>query len=179
MLELAFEYLGLQYTKFKFRQEKDISQEMTKFFSNSRSMLFILPIDYEEALVAGNCLIPVLRKFDNLDLAIITEGIRSTPLSEFPRSKVIRISSSHINKFCLPRQHLIDRIGEANYDIVIDLNVDFVLYAAYICRATGSNVRMGFSHLSADIFYNVQINIDRTKPVQSIYDQLAQYLLMF
>jgi hypothetical protein len=29
------------------------------------------------------------------------------------------------------------------------------------------------------MFYNVQINIDRTKPIQQIYDQLAQYLLMF
>jgi ADP-heptose:LPS heptosyltransferase len=179
MFEQAFEYIGLQYTKFKFRQEKDSSQELTKFFSKSRSMLLILPIDYEEAQMAGNSLYPVLRKLDNIDLTIVTEGIRSTQLSEFPRSKVIRISSSHINKFFLPHQHFIDRIGETAFDLTIDLNLDFVLYAAYICRAAGSNVRVGFSHPSADTFYNVQINIDRTKPVQQIYDQLAQYLLMF
>ncbi len=179
MLEQVFEYIGLQYTKFKFRQEKDSAQQLTNFFSNARTMLLILPVDYEEAQIAGNLIYPVLRKFDSIDVTVLTEGIRATPLGDFPKSKVIRISSSHINKFSLPRQHLIERINETTYDVIIDLNLDFVLYAAYICRATGSNVRIGFTHPSADTFYNVQINVDRTKPVQYIYNQLAQYLTMF
>jgi hypothetical protein len=179
MFEQVFEYIGLQYTKFKFRQEEDSAQEFTKFFTGAKSILLILPVNYEEAQVAGNSLCPVLRQFQKVDLTILTEGIRATALSEFPRSKVIRISSSHVNKLFLPRQHLVDRINESNYDVVIDLNLDFVLYAAYICKATGSNVRLGFSNRVAEMFYNVQINIDRSKPDKEIYDQLAQYLLMF
>jgi ADP-heptose:LPS heptosyltransferase len=179
MFEQVFEYLGLQHSKFKFRQTTDTVQDLTKFFSNAKSIMLILPSSYEEAQIAGNAIHPVLRKLNNVDLTILTEGIKSTNLSEFPRSKVIRISASHINRFFLPRQHLIDRINETSYDVVIDLNLDFVLYAAYISRATGSNVRIGFSHPLADIFYNVQINLDRSKPDNGIYDQLAQYLLMF
>lgn len=179
MFERTLEYLGLQYTKFIFRKEKDVQQEMTNFISRSRTALIILPVEYEDALAAGAAFKVLKKKFEHLKITILTEGIRATPLSEFPKSKVVRISQSHLNKFFLPRQNFLQRILENNYDITIDLNLDFILYAAYISRATGARIRIGFSHSAADTFYNFQFNVDRNKPVQSIYDQIVQYLKMF
>lgn len=179
MFEKALEYLGLQYTKFIFRKEKDVQQEMTNFISRSRTALIILPVEYDDALAAGAAFKALFNKFEHLEITILTEGIRATPLSEFPKSKVVRISQSHVNKFFLPRQNFLQRILENNYDITINLNLDFILYTAYISRATGARIRIGFSHSASDTFYNIQFNVDRTKPVQSIYDQIVQYLKKF
>lgn len=179
MFEHTLEYIGLQYTKFLFRKEKDTQQELTDFITQSRSILIVLPVDYEDAQAAGNAFRTLRDKFENKEITIVAEGIRSTSLSEFPRSKVIRMSASHINKFFLPRQNFIDRLRETNYDLTIDLNLDFVLYTAYICKATDAKYRIGLADRAADTFYNVQLNFNKSQPASYIYQQFVQYLKMF
>ncbi|MDP2209354.1 MAG: hypothetical protein Q8K98_11400 [Bacteroidota bacterium] len=179
MFEHTLEYIGLQYTKFLHRKEKDTSQELTDFLTRSRSILIVLPVDYEDAQAAGNAFRTIRDTLENKEITIVTEGIRSTSLSELPKSKVIRISASHINKFFLPRQHFLERIRQAHFDVTIDLNLDFVLYAAYICKATDAKYRIGLADRAADTFYNVQFNFNKSQPASYIYQQFVQYLKMF
>lgn len=179
MFEKALEYIGLQYTRFIFRKEKDTQQVMTNFIERSRRALIILPTEYDDAFTAGTTFKALKEKFDHLQITILTEGIRATPLNEFQKSKIIRMRSSHINKLFLPRQNFLRTILENKYDIVIDLNLDFVLYTAYISKASGANIRIGFAHKYTDYFYNIQFNVDRNRPAQEIYNQLVQYLKKF
>lgn len=179
MFEHTLEYIGLQYTKFLHRKEKDTSQELTDFLTRSGSILIVLPVDYEDAQAAGNAFRAIRDKLENKEITVVTEGIRSTSLSELSKSKIIRISASHINKFFLPRQHFLERIRQAHFDLTIDLNLDFVLYAAYICKATGAKYRIGLADRAADIFYNVQFKFNKSQPPSYIYQQFVQYLKMF
>ncbi|MDI6802891.1 MAG: hypothetical protein QME58_03475 [Bacteroidota bacterium] len=179
MFEHTLEYIGLQYTKFLYRKEKDTQQELTDFISHARTILIVLPVDYEDAQAAGIAFRTIRDKLENKEITIVTEGIRSTSLSELPRSKVIRMSASHINKFFLPRQNFLDRLRETSYDVIINLNLDFVLYTAYICKATGAKYRIGLADRAADTFYNVQFNFNKAQPASNIYQQFVQYLKMF
>ncbi len=179
MFEQTFEYIGLQYTKFLYRKQKDPQLELTNFITRAQSILIVLPIDYEDAQAAGNAFRTIRDKLENKEITIVTEGIRFTSLSELPKSKVIRISSSHINKFFLPRQNFIDSLRKSSYDVIINLNLDFVLYTAYICKAIVAKYRIGLTDRAADTFYNVQFNFNKSQPASHIYQQFVQYLKMF
>lgn len=179
MFEGVFRYFGLKYARFTFRKDIDTVQQYNGFLQRAKRILVVMPVRYDDAQAAAIAFRKLKDKLSNSDMTIIVEGIRSAQLSESSKSRVIRLSQSHINKFFLPRQLFLERVMETEYDVAIDLNLDFVLYAAYICRASNAKIRIGFSNDASDIFYNFQINLDKTKSAPNIYAQLIEYLKKF
>lgn len=179
MFESTFEYFGFLYSKFVFRKEKDTQQSISDFLSNAQNILIFLPVDYEDSQAACNSFLQLKDKIRNAELTILTEGIRAVALSELPRTKIIRISQAHINKFFLPRKNLLERILKTKYDVAIDLNFDFYLYTAYICKKTGARYRIGFSSKFSDYFFNIQFNFNKSQQSTEIYRQLVEYLKKF
>ena len=88
----------------------------------------------------------------------------------------IRYHTSMIRSFHSREE---DRIFNREYDVAMDLNLDFVLHTAYICKASRARVRVGYSHSAADLFYNVQLNFDRNSSPQVLYKKFASCLAMF
>lgn len=179
MLESAFAYLGFQFAKFQFRSDVEQIQPMTNFLSNARNVLIALPTSYDYAILAGNALRQVRRDRDYLQLTVINNSTWATSLADFPHCEVIRIDPSDLNRFSLPRRPLLQRILHTPFDVAVDLNLDFVLHTAYICRASRANVRVGFAHPAADVFFNVKINLNREHAPQAIYEKFAACLSMF
>jgi ADP-heptose:LPS heptosyltransferase len=96
-----------------------------------------------------------------------------------PRSHFLHFHEHEINAFFLPRRELLRRATSRRPDVAIDLNLDFVLPSAYICRVSGARIRVGFARKHADIFYNFQIRPDPTLARKLIYDRLAGCLDRF
>ncbi len=180
MFERAKAFIGLQYAKIQFRNEVDTPQELTKFFSGAKNVLIILPLGYEEAVIASNALRAFKARLNHLNLTVINNGTRATSLIEFSKCEVIRMNPADVNKIYLPSQELIQRILTREYDVAMDLNLDFVLHTAYICKASKAKARVGFvAHSAADIFFNIQFNLSMPASPQVMYDKFAACLSMF
>src|SRR5690349_6541053 len=142
MFEDALAYLGLQYARFQFRRDIDEVQSMTDFLRNAKSVLVTLPQRYEDAVMASDALRAVRAKQGSIHLTVIHTSTRSTSLADFPNSEVIRIDPADIGRFSLPTRQFLRRVQQRHYDVAIDVNLDFVLHTAYICRASRAYVRV-------------------------------------
>ncbi|MBI3365327.1 MAG: hypothetical protein HY033_10500 [Ignavibacteriae bacterium] len=171
--------MGLQFARLQFRSDIDKVQPMTDFFRNARTVLVALPVGYEDAVLAGNALKVLHDRMERMHLTVIHTGTRATPLSVLPHSEVVRIGPTDINRFSLPRRSLLQRIAPQSFDVALDLNLDFVLHTAYICKVTRAGVRVGFAHDVSDSFFNVQLHIDRPRTPRSPYEHVATFLSMF
>jgi len=179
MFEQTLARLGLYFAKFQFRSDIDTPQGMTDFFSGAKSVLITLPQGYDEANHAGNALRAFRNRLSHLHLTVVHTSTRATSLIDFPKCEVIRIDPPDINKFSLPTQQLLHRIVNREYDVAMDLNLDFVLHTAYICKASRAKVRVGFAHPGADSFFNVQVNLNKEHSPQAQYEKFAACLAMF
>lgn len=179
MLERALTYIGFQFAKFQFRSDIDTVQPLTEFIQQADKMLVILPVGYEDAVLAGTCMREVLRRRHISHLTVINNSTRRTPLSDLPRCEIVRFNPDDINRFSLPRKPLMQRIFNRDYDVAVDMNLDFILHTAYICKASRAKVRVGCAHTAADIFYNVQVNLNRPNSSQALYRKFAEYVAMF
>lgn len=179
MLEEAFAFVGLQIARLKFASDRDQVQPLTEFLRDSHNVLITLPIGYDNSILAGTAIRAHRERLGHVHLTVVHNSTRATPLSEFPRSEVVRLDSSDLNRFSLPTHQLIKRIMTRQFDVAIDLNLDFVLHTAYICKASGARVRVGFKHSAADMFYNVQLNMNPQRSPQALYENFAACLAMF
>jgi len=172
--------VGLQFAKFQFRSDFDTPQDLTNFFTGARNVLVTMPRGYDNAVHAGNALHKYRDELSNIHLTIIHTGTRETPLSSFLHSQIIRITPADINRFSLPTRALMQRIFTREYDVAIDLNLDFVLHSAYICKASRARARVGF-HRSAlsDLFFNVRVELAERRAPQTMYERFAACLMMF
>ncbi|MBI1806932.1 MAG: hypothetical protein HYR76_07775 [Ignavibacteria bacterium] len=179
MFEGALAYLGFQFAKFQFRSEVDQVQPFSEFLQRARNVLIMMPTGYEEAILAGDALRAFRDQLNHLQITIVHNSTRATSLAEFQHSEVIRLDPSDLNKFSLPTRVLLQRVFHREYDVAMDLNLDFVLHTAYICRASHAKVRVGFAHPASEMFFNVQVNVDRKATPQAIYKRFATCLAMF
>jgi hypothetical protein len=79
----------------------------------------------------------------------------------------------------LPTKAILQRIFTKEFDVAVDLNLDFVLHTAYICKASRAKVRVGFSSQVSDVFYNIILNLNKQRTPQALYDKFAECLSMF
>jgi hypothetical protein len=171
--------IGFQIARYRFRKEPDTLQPLTNFFSNAGNVLIILPVGYDEANLAGDALEAQREKLSETHLSIIHNSTRHTSLAVFPKSEVIRLDPPDIDRFFLPRVSVINRLPKHQYDVAMDLNLDFVLHSAYICKASRARVRVGFSHPNADVFYNVQLQFNEPRTPDAVYNKFVKCLSMF
>jgi len=180
MFERAKAFIGLQYAKMQFRGDKDEPQDLTNFFSGAKNVLIILPLGYEEAVIASNALRAFKARLNHLNLTVLNNGTRATSLIEFSKCEVIRMNPTDVNKLFLPSHALLQRIVTHEYDVAMDLNLGFVLHTAYICKASKAKARVGFVATPAsEMFFNIQLKLKMPASPQVMYDKFAACLSMF
>jgi hypothetical protein len=129
--------------------------------------------------MASDVLSQACRRVPDIHLTIVHSSTRETSLAAFTKSEVIRVQPDDLNKFFLPTQRLLHQIIKRQYDVAINLNLDFVLHTAYICKASRARVRVGCPHTAADVFYNVLFKVKMDQPAQSRYQQFGAFVKMF
>jgi ADP-heptose:LPS heptosyltransferase len=179
VLEQFRNYLGLQAARFVFRGMKDEARPMTNFFSGAKNVLIVLPVGYDDAIVASDALRKFRDTMKDVHLTVVHNSTRFTSLVDFPKCEVIRLDPPDVNRFYLPTQGFLARLPKRGFDVALDLNVDFVLYSAYIFKASQAPVRVGFVHDQADVFYNVLLNFSGPRTAQALFAKFADCLEMF
>jgi ADP-heptose:LPS heptosyltransferase len=169
----------MRFAKFQFGSDIDTIQPMTEFFRSAKNILIVLPVGYDEAIIAGDILTSACRKIPDLHVTVIHSSTRETSLASLPKTQVIRLHADDLNRFKLPTRNLLQRVMVRTYDVAVNLNLDFVLHTAYICKASRARVRVGGTHPDADFFYNVQFNVRKDLPPQARYQHFAACVTMF
>ncbi|MBI5020112.1 MAG: hypothetical protein HZB59_01615 [Ignavibacteriales bacterium] len=179
MFEHALAYVGLQFAKFQFRNDFDQPQPLTDFLRGAGNVLITLPVGYEDAIIAGNALRSFRERMKNIHITVVHNSTRETALANFPRCEIIRLDPPDINRFSLPTKTILQRIFKREYDVAIDLNLDFALHTAYICKASRAKIRVGFAGPVSDTFYNIILNLNKERTPQALYEKFAECLAMF
>ena len=179
MFEGALAYLGLQFAKFQFRNDFDQPQALTDFFRGAQNVLITMPVGYEDAIIAGNALRNFRERMSKIHLTVLHNSTRETALANFPKCEVVRLDPTDINKFSLPTKAVLQRVFTKEFDVAVDLNLDFVLHTAYICKASRAKVRVGFSGPVSDVFYNIILNLNKQRTPQALFEKFAECLSMF
>jgi ADP-heptose:LPS heptosyltransferase len=179
MLNAIRRGVGLSLARWHFRNAEGSQTTFTHFFSEARRVLVVMPLWVEDAASPHQLLVTLKERSKEEHLTLVA-GTQETYLAHLvPRSKVIRIHQHELNTFFIPRSPVIAAIKEKQFDLAIDLNLDFVLPSAYICRESNARIRMGFARKQADLFFNLLVERKPKAGGKSPYDRLAECLQMF
>lgn len=172
-------YIGFQIARFHFRRFRDKVISFTTSLSGARQVLLIMPLDRRHLLPTVMVIDLIKKRFREENITVVTGPQSVEVMRLLPRSQVIRLVGSDVTLLYLPRADALKRILRRQYDIAIDLNLDFVLPSGYICRETQARIRIGFAGRRADTFYNFQIQPDKTLGTNLLYDRVVKCLEMF
>ena len=179
MLDSFRRSLGMRIAGFRFRKEHEKVISFTHLLPSSGTVLVILPFAPEASAEHAGLLSLFHAHFSPENLTVLSNAPRGSIERIVPRSRVITIVPEDVTMFFLPRQVVMDRIHARHYDVAVDLNLDFMLPSAYICRESNARVRVGRSGPHADTFYNLQVRLDPTAQKGDTYRRLVQCLQMF
>ena len=177
MLESLGRSLGLSLSRFRFRNNRDEVISFAGITAGNHALL-ILPLT--PSAVSPAPVIDLLRKhFPDNRITIVTDEHDSTVGALLPRSEILRFGTANISRFFLPTPDITRVVQARRYDVAIDLNLDFLLPSAYICKASNARVRLGFARTGAEAFYNFLMQPDITRGAAHLYERFAAVVQMF
>ena len=179
MLESLRRSIGLLAARFHFRSSRDPVISFGHSIATSDRVLVVMPLRPAAEEGQTHVLTFLREHFYEPDITVIAPP-GGTPVERvLPRCRVMLVGPEDVNGFFLPRRSLLARIAERSYDLAIDLNLDFMIPSAYICKETNARVRTGFSALHAETFFNFQIRLEGGSHGPHAYDRLVRCLQMF
>lgn len=170
---------GHLLARYRFRKSRDLPISFSSAMSAARSVTVILPLAENEPILYQTVTQLLVQRFDGQSITIIAADHAVEVMRLLPRSTIVHFRQDELNAVYLPKPELQERLDRRRSDIAIDLNLDFLLPSAYICKVTGASIRIGFSRRFADDYYNFIIRPDRTLARKMNYDRLAEFLQRF
>ncbi|MCH7620033.1 MAG: hypothetical protein IH880_09770 [Candidatus Marinimicrobia bacterium] len=126
-----------------------------KSIESSSGVLICMPDDLNQFRVARYVFKKIFESPASSRVTVILTEETNEEFKIDTNAREIVIKNSDISFWQLPKSNWISDKGLITYDLTVDLNTDFCLYAAYICRAVGHKLLIGFAWEGADQFYNI------------------------
>jgi ADP-heptose:LPS heptosyltransferase len=179
MLRSLRRSIGVRAARFHFRSSRDKVISFSHSIATSDRVLVVMPLDHPLEEGQTHVLTFLREHFYEPDITVVAPA-GGTPVERaLPRCRVVLVGPDDVNAFFLPRRSLLTRVAERSYDLAIDLNLDFMIPSAYICKETDARVRTGFAGIHADSFFNFQVRLEPASQRSTAYDRLVQCLQMF
>jgi len=169
---------GLFYSRLHFRHNHDRIMNFTDALRRSRRALVIFPESSVDGESASTFLQYLIRKFSSERLMVIIRDDQLFTMASAPPLKTLTYSERDINKWFVPRRELLQRMESNNFDVAVDLNLNFSLTSAFLCKASNAPLRIGFVKKNSDQFYNFQFKTKGNNNKYS-YRSLLKCLDMF
>lgn len=179
MIRSLRSYVGRQYGLIAALRRTDNQQELTKFYSRSSNSLVIMPEDIQSAELALSVVRFLEKQFHGRNCIVVAASQPANLVSKYTNVEVVRYSDKDVNYFFLPKKHFLNRFSKRPYDLVLDLNIGFVLFAAYLSMKVASRYRVSFAKEFGDKFYNIQYRYIAGQSKQLTYNSLCNFLERF
>ena len=161
-------------TKEKFllkNKYKNLSKNLnTKDLSNGTTLI-ILP-DHDIAF-------DLAKLFFEKAESEITFLLKDSIVSFYPNeiiSKCIQYSYKDMNSMGLPREVFIEKIQSCNFENMIDLNISFSRFGAYLSLFGSAKVRMGFNYDNSKKYYNVILDSNYQRDLSGTFKMIQQFI---
>ena len=172
-------WAGDRVARFRFRRAQDDVIAFTDSVTSARSVLVIMPLDPGITPPPEPVLEYLDQTFAEGAITVVTHEGDLGLSRRLPRSTVIRMVPADITPLLLPRREFLQRVLRKEVDLALDLNLDFLLPSAYICKASKARVRVGFVRERSEGYYNFTINANPSLRRDEVYNRLTRYLQMF
>ena len=179
MLDAARLRLGLWYSRFHFRKSKDTPREFTDAIRRSQRALVVLPRSAKDPASLQGIIRYLVDRFSGGSLLIVASRELTSWLASDKRYTVVAYGTEDVGRVFTPGVELLRKVKKSTFDVALDLNPDFDLFSAFVCRASLAPIRVGFVKDNADLFYNLQIQVGKGSGVAGAYRGLLRCLEMF
>jgi hypothetical protein len=179
MFEILKLKIGLQYTRFHFRKRRDPVFRFTEAVDRARKALVLLPETSIDSESMQSVMKYFNRRFGSGTVMVIAREDLAGSLKTSFNGKTITYSPQEINRWHIPRGELLRKLKTSTFDIALDLNVNFALPSAFICRESNAPLRVGFAKPNGDHFYNFVVQTRMTTNTPVAYKNLLKCLDMF
>ena len=177
MLESLRRSLGVQMSRWKFRRYSNDVISFPDALAKTSHALIILPLTPTTESPAP--VIEFLRsRFPEGHITLVSDEHDTGSAVMLPHGVHVRLSARNVDWMFRPSPDILRQVTAQTYDLAVDLNLDFLLPSAYICRASDARVRVGFVRKRADLFYNFQMQPNGAQR-GAVYERLAACLKMF
>ncbi|MGH2569002.1 MAG: hypothetical protein ACRDGA_11745 [Bacteroidota bacterium] len=179
MFEQLRHNIGLSYTRFRFRGKSEEALRWTGALSGARRALLLMPESPQDSAELAKVMEYCSERFAPKNLVLVGHVDRATQLRLDRGVEIIAVAPTDINTWFLPRSVLTRKVKKSTFDVAIDLNLDVALPSAYLCRASGARIRVGFKKRFADTFYNFQVQPHHATNFGAACNGLIECLQMF
>lgn len=180
MMEGMRRGVGLLYSRFHFRKISDPVIRFTEAVTHARRALVLLPEATKDISSVQWILRSLAERFANGGLTIVVRSDQASWVrKEQSRFQILSYSEKEVSPWFIPRQELLGKVKRSTFDVAFDLNMEFALTSAFLCRESKAPLRVSFTKLHADEFYNFQVNSRATNSLAVAYRNMVRCLDMF
>lgn len=151
---------GYVLTRFT-RNKNDSKQQFSigKSIEESSGVLLCLPEDRNQFRIARYVFKGVLESPVSKRITVILHENVDEDFRLDSNVRKIVIKKRDLGFWKVPKSSWIKEQGFSTYDLVVDLNTNYHLYAAYLSRKLGDGLIIGFAWDGAEEFYNVLLEM--------------------
>ena len=179
MLDSFRRTAGIALCRWHFRSEKPQVTLFSGAVSGARHAILIMPLPEFDLHVITPVIEVLHKKFLDKHITVVTPLHSVELMRLLPQGRFIRIEPADVSAFHIPGSSILTRLPRSDYDLAIDLNLDFLLPSGYICRNSGARIRVGFDVKHSDLFYNFVVQATTAHGRRRAYERLAACLSMF
>lgn len=160
----------------KFAKEQTSGKKYSDFFTNSKSVLVILPNDTIKLSID---IVNILRfiVIHKKKLFLIYRNVLQNYLPTDYEYASLIVRDTDRTKLGLPTREFKKKIEKYSFDLVIDLNGENDIFASAISNIPSADFRIGFVKKNSDLFYNCQIpsEINSEKSHRNLLNSLRMF----
>lgn len=150
------------YVLTRFTRKKNESKQqfsIGKSIEESSGVLLCLPEDRNQFRIARYVFKGVLESPVSKRITVILHENVDEDFRLDSNVRKIVIKKRDMGFWKVPKSSWIKKQGFSTYDLVVDLNTNYHLYAAYLSRKLGDGLIIGFAWDGAEEFYNVLLEM--------------------
>ncbi len=172
--------VGFLYSRFHFRKIGDPVIRFTEAVSHARRALVLLPESTKDISSVQWIIRSLAERFAAGSMTVMVRTDQASWVKkEQQRFQILVYNEKEVSAWFIPRPELLGRMKRSTFDVAFDLNPGFALTSAFLCRESKAPLRVGFTKLHADHFYNFQVNTKSANSLAVAYRNLARCLDMF
>ena len=150
-------YVLTRFTRNKNESKQQFS--IGKSIEESSGVLLCLPEDRNQFRIARYVFKGVLESPVSKRITVILHENVDEDFRLDSNVRKIVIKKRDMGFWKVPKSSWIKKQGFSTYDLVVDLNTNYHLYAAYLSRKLGDGLIIGFAWDGAEEFYNVLLEM--------------------
>lgn len=171
--------IGKFYARMHFRGNAEPLVHFNDAVSRAKRVLVLLPESAQGASSIESVLRFFRQRFHTNRVLLVARKEIISSLPQYQGFELLSYTAEDLNTWFVPRPELIRRLKKSTFDIAFDLNIDFELPSAFLCRESKAPLRVSFAKTHADSFYNFQVRTTQTQSLMQSYLKLLKCVEMF